>query len=86
MKSSKKNSIRKEIKVPYILQNELDNNSRAKENFNNVVFTYRKQYTLHFSSTKRETTILNSLVKVITNIERNKRYMDSIRAKKTPKT
>jgi len=67
----KKVTINKEVTVPELLQNALNNNLKAKENFENMAYTYRKEYAQHINEAKRETTKLKRLKKVILNLEKN---------------
>jgi len=54
-----------------LLKNALLKNKIAKENFEKMAYTYRKEYALHIANAKRETTKLNRLEKVIFNLENN---------------
>lgn len=67
----KKEIQKKEIVIPDLLQNALDNNEIAKANFNKMAYTYRKEYALHITDAKREATKIKRLEKVITNLEQN---------------
>lgn len=67
----KKTSEKISFEIPEILQKALNNNNLAKENFDNMAYTYRKEYALHISNAKRETTKLSRLENVILNLERN---------------
>ncbi|MDP3312726.1 YdeI/OmpD-associated family protein [Lutibacter sp.] len=67
----KKTSEKISFEIPEILQNELNNNNLAKENFDNMAYTYRKEYALYISDAKRETIKLSRLENVILNLERN---------------
>lgn len=69
--SIKKVSNKTEIVVPEILQLELKKNELAKLNFENMAYTYRKEYVLYISEAKRESTKLSRLEKVISNLEKN---------------
>jgi uncharacterized protein YdeI (YjbR/CyaY-like superfamily) len=60
-----------EIKIPESLQIELNKNELAKSNFENMAYTYRKEYAIYISEAKRETTKLKRLEKVIFNLEKN---------------
>jgi len=68
---TKKVENKKEIKIPELLQKALESNVLAKENFENMAYTYRKEYANHISDAKRETTKLSRLEKVISNLEKN---------------
>ncbi|MHB1105705.1 MAG: YdeI/OmpD-associated family protein [Lutibacter sp.] len=61
----------KEIEIPELLQKELNKNKLAKRNFENMAYTYRKEYALHISGAKQEATKLRRLEKVILNLEKN---------------
>lgn len=67
----KKVEKKKEIEIPELLQNALNKNKLAKENFEKMAYTYRKEYALHISNAKRDSTKLNRLEKVISNLELN---------------
>lgn len=60
-----------EFEIPELLQAALDKNMLAKKNFENMTYTYRKEYALHISDAKREITKINRLEKVILNLEKN---------------
>ncbi|NLP58465.1 YdeI/OmpD-associated family protein [Lutibacter sp. B1] len=66
-----KTSIKKEIEIPELLQNALKNNRIAKANFENMAYTYRKEYARHINEAKREETKLKRLKQVIFNLENN---------------
>jgi len=67
----KKIAVKKEFEIPELLQKALNNNKLAKQNFENMAYTYRKEYALHISQAKRQTTKLKRLDKVISNLEQN---------------
>ena len=67
----KNDANKKEIEIPELLQKALEKNTLAKENFENMAFTYRKEYANHIADAKREATELNRLEKVIHNLEKN---------------
>ncbi|MFK5958653.1 MAG: YdeI/OmpD-associated family protein [Lutibacter sp.] len=46
-------------------------NNVAKQNFEDMAYTYRKEYALHISQAKRKTTKLKRLEKIISNLEQN---------------
>jgi len=60
-----------EIEIPKLLKNALAKNKLAKQNFDKMAFTYRKEYVNHIESAKRETTKISRLEKVILNLENN---------------
>jgi uncharacterized protein YdeI (YjbR/CyaY-like superfamily) len=62
---------KKEIEIPTLLQKALGKNTLAKENFENMPYTYRKEYANHIADAKREATKLSRLEKVIHNLEKN---------------
>ena len=62
---------KKEIEIPKLLKNALAKNKLAKQNFDKMAFTYRKEYVNHIESAKRETTKISRLEKVILNLENN---------------
>jgi uncharacterized protein YdeI (YjbR/CyaY-like superfamily) len=68
IKTAKKKST---IELPEILQVALANNKLAKTNFDKMAYTYRKEYALHISEAKRETTKISRLAKVMSNLEKN---------------
>lgn len=61
----------KETEIPELLQKALNENELAKNNFENMAYTYRKEYALHISGAKQEATKLKRLEKIILNLERN---------------
>jgi uncharacterized protein YdeI (YjbR/CyaY-like superfamily) len=67
----KKTAVKKEIIIQELLQIALAKNKLAKTNFENMAYTYRKEYAFHISDAKRETTKLKRLEKVISNLEKN---------------
>jgi len=67
----KKTAVKKELIIPELLQNALAKNKLAKSNFENMAYTYKKEYAQHISDAKRETTKLKRLEKVISNLEQN---------------
>jgi hypothetical protein len=67
----KKTTSKKEIEIPELLQKALNKNKIANRNFENMAYTYRKEYALHISQAKRESTKLKRLAKVISNLEQN---------------
>ena len=62
---------KKEVLVPELLQKALDTNEIAKKNFENMAYTYRKEYAEHIASPKRESTKLKRLEKTIENLQNN---------------
>jgi hypothetical protein len=68
---AKKSPEKKEILVPDLLHKALENNELAKLNFENMSYTYRKEYAIYIAEAKRETTQLRRLEKVISNLENN---------------
>lgn len=64
-------AIKKELIIPYLLQKALSNNQLAKQNFENMAYTYKKEYANHIAEAKRENTKLNRLKKVMANLELN---------------
>lgn len=66
-----KSVVKKEIIIPELLQKALSKNKLAKTNFENMAYTYKKEYALHISDAKREATKLKRLEKVISNLEQN---------------
>lgn len=69
--SNKKTVKSKEIEIPELLKNAFKKNKLAEINFENMAYTYRKEYARHISEAKRETTKLSRLEKVISNLEKN---------------
>jgi uncharacterized protein YdeI (YjbR/CyaY-like superfamily) len=67
----KKKSEIKEIEIPELLKIALEKNKVAKTNFENMAFTYKKEYALHISNAKREATKISRLEKVISYLEQN---------------
>jgi len=67
----KKEENKEEILIPKLLENALNKNKIAKQNFENMAYTYRKEYALHISDAKREVTKHKRLEKVIFNLEKN---------------
>ena len=65
------------FEIPAILQNALNSNKLAKENYTNMAYTYRKEYALYVDQAKRETTKLKRLTKVISNLEHNIKMHES---------
>ena len=59
------------FEIPELLQQALNKNNLAKENFENMAYTHRKEYALHIADAKREATKLKRLEKVISNLEKN---------------
>lgn len=70
-KSKVKNKLKETFEVPELLQNALDKHPEAKKNYENMAYTYRKEYAKHISEAKQEKTKLRRLEKVISNLERN---------------
>ena len=68
---SNKIPLKKEIITPELLQKALDKNQLAKNNFENMAYTYKKEYALHISEAKRDSTKLKRLEKIISNLEQN---------------
>jgi hypothetical protein len=73
MQKSVKENItnKKEIEVPELLKVALEKNNIAKRNFENMAYTYKKEYARFIQEAKRDTTKLSRLKKVITNLEQN---------------
>ena len=69
--SVKKVEKKESIEIPELLKNALKSNKKASENFNNMAYTFRKEYAKHISEAKRESTKLRRLEKVIFNLEKN---------------
>lgn len=67
----KKEALKKEVVIPELLQNALDSNKLAKDNFEKMAYTYKKEYALHISEAKRDATKIKRLEKVISNLEQN---------------
>ena len=67
---------REAFEIPPLLTAVLATNSIAKLNYENMAYTYRKEYALHISSAKRETTQLRRLKKVILHLENNLKMHD----------
>ncbi|MBI9042504.1 YdeI/OmpD-associated family protein [Lutibacter sp.] len=61
----------KKVEIPELLKNALEKNKLAKTNFENMAYTYRKEYALYILEAKREATKLSRLEKVIFNLEKN---------------
>lgn len=61
----------KGIEIPELLQNALDENELAKKNFENMAYTYRKEYALQISGAKQEATKLKRIERIISNLEQN---------------
>lgn len=61
----------REIEIPELLQKALVKNKLAKKNFENMAYTYRKEYALQISGAKQETTKLKRLERIISNLEKN---------------
>jgi len=70
-KGVKKDTSKEKFEIPELFKNALSKNKVAKENFENMAYTYRKEYALHIANAKRETTKLNRLKKVMDNLENN---------------
>ena len=68
---SNKTPLKKEFIIPELLQKALNKNQLAKINFENMAYTYKKEYALHISEAKRDTTKLKRLEKIISNLEQN---------------
>lgn len=67
----KKNKYTRSIEIPELLEDALNHHKIAKENFNNMAYTYRKEYAQYINDAKRETTKLKRLDKVISNLNQN---------------
>ncbi|HEY9169926.1 MAG TPA: YdeI/OmpD-associated family protein [Lutibacter sp.] len=67
----KKIESNKEIAIPELLQKALNKNKLAKKNFENMAYTYRKEYALQISGAKQEVTKLKRLKRIISNLEQN---------------
>lgn len=65
------NTTKESFEVPELLKKALDKNPKAKENYENMAYTYRKEYARHISEAKQEKTKIRRLEKVIYNLERN---------------
>jgi uncharacterized protein YdeI (YjbR/CyaY-like superfamily) len=61
----------KEIAIPELLQKALNKNELAKKNFENMAYTYQKEYALQISGAKKEVTKLKRLEKIILSLEKN---------------
>ena len=59
------------FEIPELLQEALNKNLLAKKNFENMAYTYRKEYALYILEAKQETTKLKRLEKIIGNLEKN---------------
>ena len=70
-KSKSPKKTKETFEVPELLQNALNENAQAKENYEKMAYTYRKEYAKHISDAKQEKTKLRRLEKVIYNLERN---------------
>jgi uncharacterized protein YdeI (YjbR/CyaY-like superfamily) len=68
---SKTHTQSKEEEIPDLLKIALKKNKLAKTNFENMAYTYRKEYARYLSEAKREATKLSRLEKVIFNLEKN---------------
>ncbi len=64
---------KKEIEIPTMLLDALNNNSLAKHNFGKMAYTYRKEYALFIATAKRGETKLKRLEKTLENLEQNKK-------------
>jgi uncharacterized protein YdeI (YjbR/CyaY-like superfamily) len=60
----------KSVDIPELLQQALDANLLAKENFEKMAYTYRKEYAEHIATAKQESTRQRRLLKVIENLEK----------------
>jgi len=60
-----------DIKIHELLQKALNKNELAKKNFENMAYTYRKEYTLQISCAKQEATKIKRLARIISNLEQN---------------
>jgi hypothetical protein len=60
-----------DIKIHELLQKALNKNELAKKNFENMAYTYRKEYTLQISGAKQEATKIKRLARIISNLEQN---------------
>jgi len=69
--SSKSPTSREAFNIPKLLKEALSKNSIAKHNYENLAYTYRKEYALHISTAKREATQLRRLNKVMLYLENN---------------
>lgn len=63
---------RKEIPVPAILQEALDKNPGAREYFDSLSYSHRKEYIEYITEAKREETRLRRAEKAIALLEKNK--------------
>ena len=77
-KSKIQKRIKESFKVPELLKNALEKNPKAKENFKNMAYTYRKEYARHISEAKQEKTKFRRLEKTIFNLERNLKMHEKI--------
>jgi len=62
---------REAFDIPNLLKKALNKNSIAKHNYENLAYTYRKEYALHISTAKKEATQLRRLNKVMLYLENN---------------
>lgn len=69
--ASKETTKREAFKIPPLLTAAFAKNSIARHNYENMAYTYRKEYALHISSAKKETTQLRRLNNVIRNLVNN---------------
>jgi hypothetical protein len=69
--SGNQKSENKDIKIHELLQKALNKNELAKKNFENMAYTYRKEYTLQISCAKQEATKIKRLARIISNLEQN---------------
>lgn len=67
----KQTEAKKEFLIPELLQRALKKNSKAKSNYENMAYTYRKEYAEHIASAKRDATKIKRLEKTIENLEKN---------------
>ena len=67
----KKATVKKEIVIPALLKTALKENPLAAKNFNNLAYTYRKEYAMYITEAKREATQLKRLTSTIENLAKN---------------
>jgi uncharacterized protein YdeI (YjbR/CyaY-like superfamily) len=65
--------VRKELVIPPYMKAALARNEKARENFNNLAKSYRRQYVGWISSAKREETRKRRLAEVIRLLEKNEK-------------
>jgi uncharacterized protein YdeI (YjbR/CyaY-like superfamily) len=60
----------KTVIIPDLLKQALENNPIAKQNFDGMAYTYRKEYAQHIADAKQQITKLRRLEKVMLNLEK----------------